>query len=383
MLALHRTAARSSSRAPLGPERWTSARVRGSIAILAVLLTADAAWNTRAADAADAKRAAAASSLFGDELLVGGQGIEVRRSQLDEAFVTYRANLAARGQRLPETERARIEAQLLDRLVLTQLLLTKATDDERAKGGETADRVIKDLQERARSEDAFKRQVFAMGLSPERFRAQLFEQAVCEHVLDRELRPKAVISDDAVRKAYDENPSRFEEPERVRAAHVLISTREPITQAAFSEAQIKEKRAVADKVLARARAGDEFAKLAKEFSEDPGSKDSGGEYTFPRGQMVREFEAAAFSMNPGQISDIVTTQFGFHIIKLYEKLPPKRLPFDTVAAQIKEQLQLVEINEKHLPEYAQRLRTEAKVELIAGKPPAEAPAEAPGDKAKP
>ena len=78
-------------------------------------------------------------------------------------------------------------------------------------------------------------------------------------------------------------------------------------------------------LLKRARAGEDFAKLAKEYSEDPGSKDKGGEYKFPRGQMVPEFEAAAFSLKTNQVSDIVTTSFGYHIIKLSEKIPAQKV----------------------------------------------------------
>ena len=80
-------------------------------------------------------------------------------------------------------------------------------------------------------------------------------------------------------------------------------------------------------LLKRARAGEDFAKLAKEYSEDPGSKDKGGEYKFPRGQMVPEFEAAAFSLGTNQVSDIVTTRFGYHIIKLSEKIPARKVEY--------------------------------------------------------
>ena len=101
----------------------------------------------------------------------------------------------------------------------------------------------------------------------------------------------------------------------------------------MTEEQKAAKRKEMEGLLKRARAGEDFAKLAKEYSEDPGSKDKGGEYTFPRGQMVPEFEAAAFSLNTNQVSDIVTTRFGYHIIKLSEKIPAQKVEFAKVAVR--------------------------------------------------
>ena len=116
-------------------------------------------------------------------------------------------------------------------------------------------------------------------------------------------------------------------------------------------------------ILKRARSGEDFAKLAKEYSEDPGSKDNGGEYIFPRGQMVPEFEAAAFSLNTNQISDIVTTQYGYHIIKLSEKIPARKIELATVADRVKQSLVLQAI-QKQFPAYYAKIKKGAGVEIL-------------------
>jgi parvulin-like peptidyl-prolyl isomerase len=118
-----------------------------------------------------------------------------------------------------------------------------------------------------------------------------------------------------------------------------------------------------DEVLKKARAGDDFAKLAKEYSEDPGSKDRGGEYTFGRKQMVPEFETAAFSLATNQISDVITTQFGYHIIKLYEKMPARKIELEKVSNEVTDYLKQQQAM-KVLPDYMEKAMKEAGVEIV-------------------
>ena len=307
-----------------------------------------------------------AAPVAADDVVCKGKDLEIKRSQLEEAFIVFKANLAARGQSIPESDRAMVEERLLDRLIFTQLLLAKAGDADKAKGKEMSEKVISDFRRQAPSEELFNQQIKAMGLTIEQFRTQVREQAICEQVLDRELRTKQTVTDEQARKFFEDNAVKFDAPEQVRAAHVLLSTRDQASGGELTDEQKKEKKAVAEKVLTRAKAGEDFGKLAKEFSEDPGSKDNGGEYTFPRGQMVPEFEAAAFSMNTNQVSDIVTTQFGFHIIKLYEKLPAKKGDYAKVEKEIKDRLAMEEV-QKQLPEYLEKMKKEASVEIGGAK----------------
>ncbi|MGA9773432.1 MAG: peptidylprolyl isomerase [Blastocatellia bacterium] len=139
-----------------------------------------------------------------------------------------------------------------------------------------------------------------------------------------------LMSDQEIEQYYNEHKSDFEE---IRVRHVLISTEPPPpaveTPAGKDAGKDKPKpkqltkeeaRQKAQAILDRARKGEDFAKLARENSDDPASKDKGGEYDFfSRGRMVPEFETPAFALQPGQISDVVETPFGFHIIKLEER----------------------------------------------------------------
>jgi parvulin-like peptidyl-prolyl isomerase len=149
----------------------------------------------------------------------------------------------------------------------------------------------------------------------------------------------------------------------VRASHILLMTKDPKTKADLSKEVKEAKHKQIEDILKRARAGEDFAKLAKEFSEDPGSKDNGGELTFPRGQMVPEFETAAFSLNTNQVSEIVTTVYGYHIIKLSEKIPARKVELAKVADLVKQNLALQAI-QKQFPAYYDKIQKGAGVQIL-------------------
>jgi peptidyl-prolyl cis-trans isomerase C len=304
------------------------------------------------------------SDLFPQAVVAKGKGVEVKRSQLDDAMVSIKSTFTARGQDITPDEMSRIEQQVLDRLIQIQILLQKATDSDKAVGKETCTKRLEAIKARAGSEEMLNRQLKSVGTSPEELQAKMLEESTAQVVMEREM--KINVSDTEVQKYYDDNPSKFEQPEMVRASHILLATRDPETNKDLTEEQKAAKHKKAEEVLKRAKAGDDFAKLAKENSEDPGSKDKGGEYQFARGQMVPEFEAAAFSLKPNQVSDIVTTQFGYHIIKLSEKMPARKVELAKVAPDIKDYLksQQLQKRQQDLQDYMQKLKKDFNVEVL-------------------
>src|SRR5262249_17743590 len=119
---------------------------------------------------------------------------------------------------------------------------------------------------------------------------------------------------------------------------------------------------LAESIRDSAKKGEDFAQLAKEFSEDPGSKDKGGEYTFGRNQMVPEFVAAAFSLTPGEVSDVVTCTYGYSDINEFDNMQYKK-NLEEVKDQDKKILDKQEV-EKQLPDFMKNLQKEGKVEIL-------------------
>jgi peptidyl-prolyl cis-trans isomerase C len=334
----------------------------GLPALLTALSTQFAAAQSNAA--APAKPPEKASALFPDEVIVKGKGIEIKRSQLDDAMLSIKSTAAAQGQTIPPDHLSVLEQQVLDRLIQIQLLLNKAAEADKKIGQDTTDARMADIKTRAGSDEALTRQLKSVGTTQQELRSKMLEEATAQAVLEREL--KLQVNDAEVKKFYDDNPAKFEQPEMVRASHILLSTRDPDTGKELPEDKKAAKHKEAEALLKRARAGEDFAKLAKDNSEDPGSKDKGGEYEFPRGQMVPEFEAAAFSLKTNEVSDIVTTQFGYHIIKLSEKIPAKAVELAKVAPRVKDYLsqQQMQKHQQDVQAYMDELKKDSGVEIL-------------------
>jgi peptidyl-prolyl cis-trans isomerase D len=146
-------------------------------------------------------------------------------------------------------------------------------------------------------------------------------------------------TDAELQMVYNQNQQAFTTPERVKVRHILIMTQ---GKPAAEEAKLKAK---AEGLLQQVRGGADFAKLAKENSEDPGSKDNGGEYWIQRnGQMVKEFEDAAFTLKPGQ-SDLVKTAYGYHVFQVVERQAAGLRPFSEVKAEIASQWKKQKVND--------------------------------------
>ena len=146
-------------------------------------------------------------------------------------------------------------------------------------------------------------------------------------------------SDAEIEKYYTEHAGEFEKPAQIRVSHVLVR----VPEAGGSEAEDKARAKIAD-VIKRAKAGDDFAKLAREVSEDPGSKTNGGDLGLVRkGEMVPQFEQAAFALKAGEISaEPVRSPFGFHAIRVAEVRPGGPTPLKEVAAQIRDRISAVD-----------------------------------------
>ena len=333
-------------------------------ALAALMVGTGSAWAAANPESTNAAPAAATSmtSLFGDPVIAKGKGVEVKQSALDEVVLGIKSAAAARNQTIPPQQMMGIESQMLNRLIQIQLLLQKSTAADKTAGMAKAEQQLTNLLARAGSQAAFDRQLKSVGMTPEELRTKITQEATATATLTREL--GVTVSDADATNFYIAHPTDFEQPEMVHVRHILLLTIDPVTKAPLTADQIAAKRKQIDDILKRAKTGAEFALLATQYSEDPGSKDKGGELPpFSHGEMVPQFESAAFSMKTNTISDVVTTDYGFHIIKLLDITPAQTVPYAKVTEKIKDYLSQQK-TEKLAPAYLAGLSKAADVEIL-------------------
>jgi parvulin-like peptidyl-prolyl isomerase len=326
--------------------------------------------NTAPATATNVPPADAMAALFGDPVIVKGQGFEIKQSQLDDVVNPIKSKAAAAGQMISSDQLAKITQATLNSLIGTQILLQKATDADKAEGKKDADQIIAQKIKQFGSQELVEQQLKAIGKTLDEWRADMTQQATATAVMIREL--NAAPTDADVKKYYNDNPTNTVVPEQVHVRHILLLTLDSTTGAPLPDDQVKAKKKQIDDILKQARAGADFAKLAKDNSEDPTTKDNGGELPpFAHGQMVPSFDAAAFSLTNNQISDVVTTQYGYHIIQLLGRTSARKLVLTdkvpqgdaTLAEEIKNFLTGQKLREV-APAYIEKLNASPGVEIL-------------------
>src|SRR5687768_17086509 len=303
------------------------------------------------------------ADLFEDKVVAKGKGILIKESDVDKAFIAHKAAAAAMGQPVGLLD-SKLKEQILEKMIATRMVIARATASDKEEGKRLAEKLIAEGKRRAGNPVTYNRRLVAVGSSPEEYEGEISEQAIVQAVIDREIGKKEIITDADVRKYYDAHPDAYKEPEKARVQHILFATRKIPSGDPLPQSERTAKKEAAERAVVRARRGDDFSAMVKELSDDPESKPKNGELTFARGQGIvpPQFESAAFSLAIGKISVPVLTVFGYHVIKLLEKIPAGQVPLEKVEKQIRTGLQR-EAVQKKLPEFIANLKREFEVEI--------------------
>lgn len=254
-----------------------------------------------------------------------------------------------------------MERFFLNRLVDKTLLLQQAERNKVTVSDQDVDKRWNDLVKGFPSQEVLNNFLKGKKITEKQVKADIRDSMRIEALLHKEVISHVSVTDQEVREEFDRHREKYRTPEEIRARHILFRVKADATPAEV--AAVRRKAAA---VLARIRKGEDFAKLAKEFSED-GSKVNGGELGyFKRGDMVPAFEKAAFALKVGQVSGLVRSRFGYHIIQVEDRKPARELKFDEVKNHIRENLTRQKANQL-FQTYLQGLQKTAKIEILLPK----------------
>lgn len=256
-------------------------------------------------------------------------GVGISKQKFDDAVTRSEQSYAQQNQKLNPAELNQLKTGVLDNLVSQELLFQESKKQKIVVTTAQVDERFASLQKQFPSPKDFDQALKTTGMTPDSLRRELQRQIAIQDLIQNQVVKNVTVTEAEEKDFYDKNPKDFVVPERVHARHILIKVTSDMTAAQKAEAKKK-----AEDILAQLRAGADFATLAKKYSEDSSAASGGDLGTFARGQMVKPFEDAAFTLGVNQISNVVETQFGYHIIQVLQKFPPTTASFDTVKAQI-------------------------------------------------
>lgn len=267
---------------------------------------------------------------------------------------------ALRGQpgELPEALMDRARNQVVNQMISEELLYQESIKQNLKLEDGFVDQELKSLKERFGNDSEFRETLKRMDLTEDQLKDQIARQALIRMLVEKDVISKITLSKEDAKKYFLANAEKFHQPERVRAQHILIKL-----ESGADEKEKTDARKKLEGVKKRILAGEDFGKLAKEYSEGPTNVREGDLGYFTRGRMVKPFEDAAFKLAPNEVSDIVETQFGYHLIKVLDHQQARDPSFEEVEPRVMTIMRNETIQQKLTP-YLHNLRQGAKVETF-------------------
>jgi peptidyl-prolyl cis-trans isomerase C len=291
-----------------------------------------------------------------DAVLVVVEGNEITQADVNEELARMFPNAGD----IPPAQMAQMQAQMNDRiletLIIKQLLTQEAASADIQVPQEQIDETIEKMKASLPPGTTMAQQLQSIGMTEEEFRSTLAEDLKISNLMKERLGLDQEPTEEEIQAFYAENAEMFERPESVQASHVLIKV-----DPADDEAAKAAKKAKAEELQKKLAEGADFAEVAKADSECPSSARGGDLGSFTRGQMVPEFEEAAFSQEIGAVGPVIETQFGYHIVKVTDKQEAGKVPFEEAKELIVQRMQ----NEKGrtvVGEYIEELKANADIQ---------------------
>lgn len=279
----------------------------------------------------------------------------VLRQDLDREMKLVSLRLSRQGQPIDAQGLKRYEGQFRETLINRALLLQQSQALGIDVNPSLVTKALDAFKAGFQNAEDYTRSLREMGFTEEEMTGQIKNGLVIKTLIDKEVIDTLTVSDGQIRSFYEDNPDLFRRPEQVKASHILVQVPESADEAQKAQAQ-----AAIRALKQRIDNGEDFATLAMDHSACP-SKAKGGDLGFfGREEMVAPFSEAAFALQPGQVSDVVTTRFGFHLIRVTERQAEEAMAFNDVKDAIATRLRQ-EQEEQRIAAYIEKLKEHADI----------------------
>jgi peptidyl-prolyl cis-trans isomerase C len=290
-------------------------------------------------------------------------GTVITEKELDRQVSFLEMKLQEAGKPVNGADLAEIKRDALENLIDEELLYQAAVKQKSKVSDAEINHALSTIKARFPNENEFRNALSKAGLSEAALKSQVDRNLTIEQFIDKQFIQKLNTSEMDAKAYYNAHPDLFKRAEQVRASHILIRVN---PQADQSQKEISRKKI--ETIEQRLKNGEDFAELARQNSEDPSSARGGDLGYFGRGRMVKPFEDAAFALKPGEISGVVETQFGYHLIKVTDRKPETVIPYEEVKDKLQEYLKREKIREQ-VGSFVAEQKGKAKVErLLTEKP---------------
>ncbi len=310
------------------------------------------------APAAAKEEAPAAKPAGNAENAATVNGVAITKADYEAEVTRFDRQVAMTGRNPDDKETSAMKKKILDNLIGRELLKQQAAKEGiKADDAETTAQ-MEVLKKKFGSEQDYQDALKKMNITEQTIKEQFSSELVMRKLIDKEVADKITLGPNDAKDFYDKNPEIFKTPEMIRASHILVKVDEKATPEEKAKALEKIK-----DIQKKVQGGADFAELAKEVSDCP-SKEKGGDLGFfQKGQMVPAFETAALALKQGQVSDVVETEFGYHLIKLTDKKDAGTMAFEEMKPRIEQHIKSEKVSEQ-LTQYMDGLRSKAKVEVF-------------------
>ena len=281
-------------------------------------------------------------------------------TETDVALEIKRILFQAKAMRQPidESMMGSMRDKVIDSLINRELLYQRSKAKGITTDAEEIDNSIDQIKQKLEAGQSFESLLAEMGITIETMRTQVGQANAIQKLIEVVVYPKAMVSEKESRIFFENNPQYFQKPEEVKASHILIQ----VAPDAGDEEKLAARKKI-EEVQIKIEAGNDFAELARQYSEGPSNVNGGDLGYFDRKKMVKPFSDAAFALKPGEVSDIVETRFGFHLIKVYDKKAKSAYVFEDIKDRLREILRQQKIQDETV-RYLEELRKTADVKRI-------------------